>query len=100
MQYKSPTPSGYKVMAKVKVFQKKNKLQVQGHKVKHYGARRKILSSAIHRCNMKAIPLLVRKLWPRLKFLKSRSNFKVQVTRSKIVVPGKRSRHKQYIGAI
>ena len=33
---------------------------------------------------MKYLPLLVRKLWPRLKVFKSRSNFKVKVTRSKI----------------
>ena len=32
---------------------------------------------------MKALAIPVRKLWPRLKFLKSRSNFKVKVTRSK-----------------
>ena len=32
---------------------------------------------------MKALSLLVGKLWPRLKFFKSRSNFKVKVTRSK-----------------
>ena len=32
-------------------------------------------------CNMKALSLLVRKSWPRLKFFKSRSNFKVKVTR-------------------
>ena len=38
-------------------------------------------------CNMKALSLLVRKLWPRFKFFKSRSNFKVKVTRSKIMVP-------------
>ena len=37
-------------------------------------------------CTMKALSLLVRKLWPRLKFFKSRSNFKVKVTRSKITV--------------
>ena len=42
-------------------------------------------------CNMKAQPLLVRKLWPRLKFFKSRSNFKVKVTRSKIMVQCERS---------
>ena len=34
MQYESPIMSGLKVMAKVKVFQKKVKLQ--GHKVKNY----------------------------------------------------------------
>ena len=42
---------------------------------------------------MKALPLLVKKLWPRLKFFKSRSNFKVKVTRSKILVPVERSCH-------
>ena len=35
-------------------------------------------------CNMKALSLLVRKLWPRLKIFQSRSNFKVKVTRSKL----------------
>ena len=35
-------------------------------------------------CNMKALSLVVRKLWQRLKFFKSRSNFKVKVTRSKL----------------
>ena len=33
---------------------------------------------------MKAISLLVRKLWPRLKFFKSRSNFKVTVQAQKL----------------
>ena len=33
---------------------------------------------------MKVLSFLVRKLWPRLKFFKSRSNFKVKVTRSKL----------------
>ena len=37
MQYESHIPSGLKVMAKVKVFQKKVKLQGQGHEVKNYG---------------------------------------------------------------
>ena len=45
--------------------------------------------------NMKALPLLVRKLWPWLKFFKSRSNVKVKVTRSKILVPMERSCHKE-----
>ena len=35
VQYESPTTSGKKVMTKVKVFQKRVKLQ--GHKVKNYG---------------------------------------------------------------
>ena len=45
--------------------------------------------------NMKALPLLVRKLWPKLKFFKSRSNFKVKVHRSKILVLVERSCHKE-----
>ena len=45
---------------------------------------------------MKALPFLVRELWPRLKFFKSRSNFKVNITRSKILVPLIRSGHKEY----
>ena len=51
MQYKSPTSSGLKVMAKVKVFE-------------------------------------------------SRSNFKVKVTRSKIMVSCERSCHKEYTCAL
>ena len=47
-------------------------------------------------CNMKARSLMVRNLWPRLKFLKSRSNFKVEVARSKILLPMERSCNKEY----
>ena len=48
-------------------------------------------------CNMKALSLLIRKLWPRLKFFKSRSKFKVKVTRSKIMVACERSCHNEYV---
>ena len=41
-----------------------------------------------------------RKLWPRLKFFKSRSNLKVKITRSKITEPYERSCHKEYTCAI
>ena len=44
MQYESPTSSALKVMAKVKVFEKKVKLQALGHHVKTYGMMRKVLS--------------------------------------------------------
>ena len=70
-------------------------LQGQGHKVKIFGIHGKVLSQGMYICNMKALSLLIRKLWPMLKFLKSRSNFKVKVTRSKFVVPMKRSCHKE-----
>ena len=45
----------------------------------------KVLSQGIHTYNMKALSFLVWKLWPRLKFFKSRSNFKVKDTRSTII---------------
>ena len=99
VQYESPISSD-KVMAKVKVFQKLVKLQGQGHEVKYYGTMWKVLSQGIHMCNMKALSLLVRKVCPRLKFFKSRSNFKVKVTRSKIMVPCERSCYKEYTCAI
>ena len=60
----------------------------------------KIFPQGIHMCNMKALSLLVIKLWPKLEFFKRRSNFKVKVTRSKIMVPCERSCHKQYTCAI
>ena len=86
---KEPITSGLKVMAKVKVFQKSVKLQGQGQKVKYYDIMWKDLSEEIPNCNMKSISLLVSKLWPRLTFFKSRSNFNVNVTRSRIMVPVK-----------
>jgi hypothetical protein len=62
-------------MANVKVFEKWVKLQGQGHKVKKFS-------------------IAIQKIWPMLKFLKSGSNFKVKVTRSKILVPRERSCHR------
>ena len=49
----------------------------------------------MHMWNMKAIPLLVKKIWPSLKLYKSRSIFKLKVTRSKFLVPMERSCHKE-----
>ena len=93
VQYESPFSSGKKVMAKSKVFQKKVKLQGQGHEVKNYGTMWKALSQEIHMCNMKSLSLLIRKLCPRLMLFRRRSNFKVKVTRSKFIVPYGRSYH-------
>ena len=100
MQYESPIFSGKKVMTKIKVFHKEVNLQGQGHKVKNYGTTRKVLSQGMHMCNTKALSLLVRKVWPRLKFFISRSIFKVKVTRSKIMVPCERSCHMECTCAI
>ena len=49
---------------------------------------------------MKVLLLPVKKLWLRLKFLKSRSNFKIKVTRSKFMVRGERSCHKEWTSEI
>jgi hypothetical protein len=46
--------------------------------------------------NMQALSLTIQKIWPKLKFLKSESNFKVKVTRSKILVLIERSCHKEH----
>ena len=45
------------------------------------GINRKVLSQGINMCNIKALSLLVQKLWSRLSFFKSRSKVKVKVTR-------------------
>jgi hypothetical protein len=45
---------------------------------------------------MKALPCTVQKIWPMLKFLKSRSKFKVKVKRSKIKEPMERACHKEH----
>jgi hypothetical protein len=44
---------------------------------------------------MKALSLTIQKIWPKLKFLKSGSNFNVKVARSKLLVPLERSCHKE-----
>ena len=59
--------------------------------------REKVLSEGMHMWNMKALVLTVHTLRPRLKlFFKTRSNFKVKVTRWKIMEWCKRSCHKEY----
>ena len=86
-----------KVMANVKVFQKKVKGHLQGHIFKIYGIIRKALSWGTCMPNMKAIPLRTKELWPMLKvFFKSRSKVTVKVTCSKFIVPSERSCHKEY----
>ena len=96
MKYESPSSSDLTVMTKVKVFEKYVKLQGQGHQVKNYGMMWKVLSQAMYMCIVKALALLIWKLWPWLNFLKSRSNFKVKFTRSKIMVWCERSCLKEY----
>ena len=111
-KYKSPIYSGENVTGNVKVFKSRSNFKVkvkhygtmwnvlsqgQGHEVKNYGYARKVLSQEMHMSiNIKALFILVRMLRAMLKFLKSRSNVKAKVMRSKIMVPRERSYHKEY----
>ena len=96
VKYQSPSTYHSKVMAQVKVFKKQVKCKGQGHKVKNFGNNGKVLSQGILMSNIKALVLTIQKLWPRLKFLKSRSNAKFKVTRSKILGQTERSCYKEY----
>ena len=58
------------VMVRIKAFHKYVKLQGQGHQVKFHGTALKVLLQGMQMWNMKALPLLVRKLQPRLVFFK------------------------------
>jgi hypothetical protein len=53
----------------------------------------KVLSQVKHAYEIQK-PLTIQNIWPKSKFLKSRSNFKV--TRSKIIVPLESSCHKEH----
>ena len=69
-------------MANVKVFLKvgqTSRSRSLGQKFR-YPWKGLVTGNVLYIRNMKALPLLVRKLWPRSKFFKSRSNFKVKVT--------------------
>ena len=61
-----------------------SKVKVKGHKVKNFVSNRKVLSEEIYMCNMKGLALTFQKLWPRLKFMKSRSKVKVKGLRVQI----------------
>ena len=91
VQYESPITSGKKVMTKVNL---KVTIKGPGDKVNNHSTMWKVLWQGIHMCNIKALSLLVRKSWPRC--FKSRSNFKVKVTRSKMTVPCEMFCHKKY----
>ena len=96
MKYESPTSSGKESMAKVEVFFKVGQTSRSRSPGQKFWYRWKgLVTRNVHMKNMKALPLLVRKLWPRSKFFKSRSNFKVKVTGSKILVSMERSYHKE-----
>ena len=80
-------------MPKVKVFLKEG--QTSRSQGQFFFCNGNVLSKGMYIYYMKALPFLVRKLWPRLKFFKRRSNVKVKVTRSKILLSMERSCHKE-----
>jgi hypothetical protein len=92
MKYESHITYHSKHMANDNVFGKRVKLQVQGHKVKNYGAMKVLVIKNTH---VKSLSLTIQKIWPMLKFLESGSNFKVKVTRSKVMIRIERSCHKK-----
>jgi hypothetical protein len=71
-------------------------VKTQGQDFKIYGSNIKVLSQVNSIWNTKALSLTIQKIWPKWKFLKSGSNFKVKVTRSKIMVPLESSCHKEH----
>jgi hypothetical protein len=93
MKYKSPITYHSKDMANVKVYGKWVKLQGQGHKVKNYGTMKVLVIKNTH---MKSLSLTIQKIWPMLKFFESGSNFKVKVTRSKVMILIESSCHKEH----
>ena len=73
--YESLISSGLKVTGKVKIIQKKVKVQGQGHKVKHYGIIRKVLSQGMYMYNINSPTRIVFWLWQRLYYsFRSRTN--------------------------
>ena len=88
-----------KIWPRLKFLKSGSKVKVKGQKVKNFVSSGKVLSEGIYMCNMnnmKGLALTVQKLWPRLKFLKSRSKIEVKVTRPKVLVPLERPSHKVY----
>ena len=66
-KHESPTSNGSKVLVNVKVFRyvgQRSQSRPQGRK---FGMNRKASSQGMHMSNMKALPLMVQKLWERLK---------------------------------
>ena len=65
-------------------------------KVKRLSTYKNISSQGIFMWNIKVLALTIHKLLARLKFLKSRSNSQVKITRSKILEPMERYYHMGY----
>jgi hypothetical protein len=68
-------------------------VKIQGQDVKIQGTNRKVFTQGTCIWNTKALSITIQKIWPMLKFLKCRPNFKVK--RSKNMVPIEMSCHKK-----
>ena len=66
VKYQSTSTNCSKVISKIKVFKKCDKLQGQGHRVKNNGTHGKVLSQGILMWNIKALARTVQKLLARL----------------------------------
>ena len=95
VQYESSISSGLKVMAKVKVFRQTSRSL--GQKLRYHV---KGIVTRNTRVQYESPISSVKKVMAKVKVFKSKSNLKVKVTRSKIMVPGERSCDKEYTCAI
>ena len=93
LKHQSSSTYGSKDIAQVKVFQNQIKVQDQGHKIKCFGTIEKASSQCISISSIKALVLMIQKIQPRLKFFKTRSKFKIKITRSKVLKLKERSLH-------
>ena len=70
VNYQSSSNPCSKVISKVKVFKKWDKLQGQGHRVKNNGTHRKVLSQGILMWNIKALAFTIQKFLSKVKVFK------------------------------
>ena len=87
-------PSDSKVIAQDNFSERKSTCKV---KVTRSNMKVQCASSYHKKYTCEHSPSSVQMLWPRLKFSISRSNFKVKVIKSKILVPMERFCHKECI---
>jgi hypothetical protein len=89
--HKEPSPSTYdwKAIPKVKVLNMMVKHQGWGHKVKSVGIHGRDMSQGTIMWNIKVLVHVIQKMQPMLKFSVSKSNIKVKVKRSNLLVPTK-----------
>jgi hypothetical protein len=96
MKYQSPITYHSKVIANVNVFNKYVKLQGQVHMVKNFNTSRSLVIRNTHTKYQSPITYNSKDMANVKSFFKSRSNFKVNVRRSNILVQIERSCYEEY----